>query len=63
MLFKMTVLQCYRASAVISKILLSVALQEPTDRCWKRRILAKAFCYFVLNPSVAYQPGLPGSDV
>lgn len=35
---------CYRASAVISQILLSVTLEEPTDRCWECRTLAKAFC-------------------
>lgn len=54
---------CYRASAVISQILLSVTSEELCDRCWECKSLAKAFCYFVLNPDVTYQPGLPGSSV
>lgn len=54
---------CYKASAVISQILLSVTSEELNDRCWKCKSLAKAFCYLVLNPDVTYQPGLPGSSV
>lgn len=54
---------CYRDSAVISQILLSVTSEEHSDRCWECKSLAKAFCCFVLNPDVTYQPGLPGSRV
>lgn len=47
---------CYRASAVISQILLSVTSEELSDRCWECNSLAKALCYFVLNPDLTYQP-------
>lgn len=54
---------CYRPSAVISQISLSVTSEELSDRCLQCKSLPKAFCYFVLNPDVTYQPGLPGSSI
>lgn len=53
----------YRSCAVISQILLSMASEEPSDRCWECKSLAKVFCQFVLNPDVTYQPDLPASNV
>lgn len=43
--------------------MLSVTSEELSDWCWECKSLGKAFCYFVLNPDVTYQPGLPGSTV